>query len=293
MHKIRIGSRESRLAVIQSRLVIDYITENCPGYTPELVTMKTTGDMILDRSLDKVGGKGLFVKELDRCLLDGETDISVHSLKDMPMVVPEEIPIIGYSKREDPRDALILPQGCGEWDMTKPVGCSGKRRIVQLKNLYPDIEIKLIRGNVQTRLKKLDSGEYGAIILAVAGLVRLGLTDRISRIFDAGEIIPAAGQGILAVQGKKGVDYSFLNGFFDREDSICARAERAFVQRLDGGCSSPIAAYAVIEGEKLLLRGLYCREDSFDFVTGSETGGIDRPEELGVALADRLKAGAR
>lgn len=293
MHKIRIGSRESRLAVIQSQLVMEYITENCPGYVPELVAMKTTGDMILDRSLDKVGGKGLFVKELDRCLIEGKTDISVHSLKDMPMVVPEEIPIIGYSKREDPRDALVLPAGTDTWDMTKPVGCSGKRRIVQLKKLYPDVEIKLIRGNVQTRLSKLDSGEYGAIILAAAGLNRLGLSGRISRIFSTEEMIPAAGQGILAVQGKKDADYSFLNGFFDSDDSICARAERAFVQRLDGGCSSPIAAYGTINNGILVLHGLYCQEDSFDFVTGVDTGSIDRPEELGIALADRLKAGVR
>ncbi len=293
MYKIRIGSRESRLAVIQSQLVMDYITENCSGYVPELVTMKTTGDMILDRSLDKVGGKGLFVKELDRCLIEGKTDISVHSLKDMPMVVPEEIPIIGYSKREDPRDALVLPDGTDTWDMTKPVGCSGKRRIVQLKKLYPDIEIKLIRGNVQTRLSKLDRGEYGAIILAVAGLNRLGLSGRISRIFSTEEIIPAAGQGILAVQGKKDEDYSFLDGFFDSDDSICARAERAFVQRLDGGCSSPIAAYGTIDNGRLVLHGLYCQEDSFDFVTGVDTGSTDKPEELGIALADRLKAGVR
>ena len=165
-----IGSRESRLAVIQSEMVKDYIEKNNEGLKAELLTMKTTGDIILDRTLDKVGGKGLFVKELDRALLDGRSELSVHSLKDMPMEVPDELPLLAFSKREDPRDALVLPEGVTELDRTKPIGCSSLRRTLQLRELFPDMECRSVRGNVQTRLRKLDSGEYSALVLAAAGL---------------------------------------------------------------------------------------------------------------------------
>lgn len=288
MTTITIGSRDSRLAVVQTETVRDYILHNVPGITPEILTMKTTGDIILDRPLEKVGGKGLFVKELDRALMDGRSQLSVHSLKDLPMEIPDELPLLGFSRREDPRDVLVLPAGCGHWDMTKPVGCSGKRRIVQLKRLYPNITTQLIRGNVQTRLRKLDEGQYGAIILAAAGLKRLGLENRISRYFEPEELLPAAGQAILAVQGRAGLDYSFLNGYFDQDATLCALAERAFVRRLDGGCSSPIAAFAEIQDNTLTLRGLYCEEDSFDYITGSISGLPDDAETLGIALAEQL-----
>lgn len=214
MKPIRVGSRESRLAVIQSEMVVEYLKEELPGHPVELLTMKTTGDRILDRRLDQIGGKGLFVKELDQALLDGRSDLSVHSLKDMPMEVPEELPLLGFSHREDPRDVLVLPMNQTQWDRTLPVGCSSQRRMVQLSKRYPDITFRTIRGNVLTRLRKLDDGEYGALVLAAAGLKRLGLSERISRYFSVEEMIPAAGQGILAVQGRKGEDYSYLNGFF-------------------------------------------------------------------------------
>ena len=138
MKNIRVGSRESRLAVVQSEMVMDYIKENCPEYTPELVTMKTTGDRILDRNLDQIGGKGLFVKELDAALMDGRSDMSVHSLKDMPAQIPEKLPLIGFSKREDPRDVLVLPEGVAELDFSKPVGCSSRRRMLQFQAMYPE-----------------------------------------------------------------------------------------------------------------------------------------------------------
>ncbi len=158
MRKIIIGSRESRLAVVQSEMVKKAIENSGNGVEAEICTMKTTGDKILDRTLDKIGGKGLFVKELDKALLDKRTDISVHSLKDMPMEVSEELPLLAFSKREDPRDVLVLPKGTDTLDKTKPIGCSSLRRILQLKELYPDMECKSVRGNVQTRLAKLDSG---------------------------------------------------------------------------------------------------------------------------------------
>ena len=162
MRKVVIGSRESRLAVIQSEIVKKYIEEQNPDIQVEILTMKTTGDIILDRTLDKIGGKGLFVKELDKALLEKRSDISVHSLKDMPMEVSGELPLAAYSRREDPRDVLVLPKGREIMDKTKPIGCSSLRRILQLKELFPDMAFKSVRGNVLTRLRKLDDGEYGA-----------------------------------------------------------------------------------------------------------------------------------
>lgn len=289
MKTIKIGTRESKLAVIQAEMVADDIRENCTDITPELVTMKTTGDKILNKTLDKIGGKGLFVKELDAALLDGRSDISVHSLKDMPMEVSKELPLLGFSKREDPRDVLVLPKGKTELDKALPLGCSSARRILQLKELFPDMEVKSIRGNVLTRLEKLDRGEYSALILAAAGLKRLGLEERISRYFSTNEMIPAAGQGILAVQGRKGEDYSYLSGFFDEESTWCALAERSFVRTLDGGCSSPIAAYAAVDNGILKLTGLYAAEGSISYVTGQIAGNPAEAERLGKNLAEQLK----
>lgn len=289
MKTIRIGSRESRLAVIQSEMVMEYLKKECPDRDISLLTMKTTGDKILDRTLDKIGGKGLFVKELDKALLEKKSDLSVHSLKDVPMEVPEELPLVAFSKREDPRDVLVLPRGSREIDFTKPIGCSSLRRILQLKELYPQAEFKSVRGNVQTRLNKLDSGEYSALILAAAGLKRLGLEERISRYFEPQEMIPAAGQGILAVQGRRGEDYSYLEHFADRDGTKAALAERAFVRYLDGGCSSPVAAHAIIHGDSIHLMGLYYQESTGKYKKDSMNGTVDEAEELGVRLAKKLK----
>ncbi len=288
MKPIRIGSRESRLAVIQSELAAEYLRQHT-GRTVELLTMKTTGDRILDRKLEEIGGKGLFVKELDRALRDGRSDLSVHSLKDLPMEVPEDLPVLGYSRREDPRDVLVLPEGCSQWDKTKPVGCSSRRRILQLSQREPEAAFAMVRGNVLTRLRKLDEGLYGALILAAAGLKRLGLEHRISRYFSTEEMIPAAGQGILAVQGRAGEDYSYLDGFFDPEAAWCAQAERAFVRTLDGGCSSPIAAFAQVEAGTLRLRGLYYREETGAHTVGEMAGAPEEAEALGVRLAETLR----
>lgn len=252
--------------------------------------MKTTGDIILDRTLDKVGGKGLFVKELDRALLDGKSNLSVHSLKDMPMEVPEELPLLAFSKREDPRDVLVLPEGVAELDPDKPLGCSSLRRTLQLKKLYPEMEVKSIRGNLQTRLRKLDEGEYSGLILAAAGLKRLGLENRISRYFTPDEMIPSAGQGILAVQGRKGEDYGYLDGYCDRDAWLAGTAERAYVKYLDGGCSSPVAAFAEVGGDEIFIRGLYYSEATGKWLTGQIRGAAEDGEKLGTALAKQLKS---
>ena len=286
---VRIGSRDSKLAVIQSEIVINAIKKKHPQIEIELVTMKTTGDKILDRNLDKIGGKGLFVKELDKALAEGKIDFSVHSLKDLPMEINNDLPIIGFSEREDPRDALLLKKGVELPLESGVVGSSSKRRIIQLKKWYPNIEFKGIRGNVQTRLRKLEEEDYVATVLAAAGLIRLGMENCISKVFSVEEMIPAAGQGILALQGRKGEDYSYLKEFLNPTSSIVSKAERGFVTALEGGCSSPVAAYAVVEGQEVHLKGLYYHEEAEDFCIGEITGDVERAERLGEKLAYQLK----
>lgn len=287
--KLTIGSRESRLAVIQAELVMDAIARAHPEIELQLLTMKTTGDRILDRPLDKIGGKGLFVRELDAALREGRADLSVHSCKDLPMDFPPDLPLAAFTRREDPRDALVLPLGTAE--LRGPIGCSSLRRRLQLKELFPDIETAPIRGNVLTRLRKLDSGEYGALVLAAAGLKRLGLEGRISRYFSVEEILPAAGQGILAVQRRAGLDSSVLECLRERNAEDCALAERAFVRALDGGCSSPVAAHAVTEDGVITITGLYvdgAERMSRDHVSGPRSQG----EKLAWELARRMKEAA-
>lgn len=289
--KLRIGSRESRLAVIQSRMVMEKIAKAEPAAELELVTMKTTGDKILDKTLDKIGGKGLFVRELDQALREERVDFTVHSLKDMPMEVPEDLPLAAFSSREDPRDVLVLPEGTTEIDRSKPIGCSSRRRQLQLKKLFPDMAIEPVRGNVQTRLAKLEAGQFSALVLAAAGLKRLGLEERISRYFLVEEILPAAGQGILVVQTRKGMNTDCLRLVQDKESACCARAERAFVRALNGGCSSPVAAHAVVEGTLLTLTGFYVSADERIQRKGSIRGSAADAEMLGKALARQLKEG--
>ena len=286
MKTIRVGSRESRLAVIQSELVMAAL--NTQGISTQLVTMKTTGDKILDRTLDQIGGKGLFVKELDAALLDGRVDLTVHSCKDLPMETDPRLPLVAFSKREDPRDCLVLPEGKTEMEPGKPIGCASLRRTIQLKRLFPDWDVQPVRGNVQTRLRKLDEGQFSALVLASAGLKRLGLEARISRCFSPEEMLPAAGQGILAVQARAGEDVSFLSAFHDPDGADCLLAERAFVRALDGGCTSPVAAHAVLEGDTLRLTGLNVTAENtpfFDQISGPRA----QAEALGRTLAERMK----
>ena len=256
MKTVVVGSRESVLAVVQARMLIERLSAAHPELNIELVTMKTTGDRILDRTLDKVGGKGLFVKELDTALREHRADITVHSLKDMPMETPEDLPLLCFSAREDPRDALVLPEGVTELAPGAVIGSSSLRRALQLKELYPDNPIEPVRGNLQTRLRKLDEGQYGALVLAAAGLKRLGLGGRISRVFTPDEIIPAAGQGILGVQGR---------------------------------CTSPVCAHAELRGDTIFLRALYYDSATGAHRVGTDEGSTDDPETLGIRLARRLR----
>lgn len=286
---IRVGSRDSELAVRQTLLAFSGVKEAHPEIEFELVTMKTTGDRILDRNLDQIGGKGLFVKELDKALADGRVDVTVHSLKDLPMEIPEKLPLIGFSRREDPRDAVLVKEGREEDFFTGCIGTSSRRRMEQLKKLYPEASFRGIRGNVQTRLRKLKEEGYSATILARAGLIRLGLEECITKTFSVEEIIPAAGQGIIVFQGRKGEDYSYLDGVCDEKSLYAARAERSFVKYLDGGCSSPIAAYAKVEDGRLSLRGLYYHEPAKDFSVGVREGNVQDAEEIGMELARELR----
>lgn len=272
--KIRVGGRGSALAVAQSRLVMGAIAAAHPELELELVTFRTTGDVNMKpfaEVSDPSGIKGLFTLELEQALLGGDIDLAVHSLKDVPMQQDERLPIVAYSKRGDPRDALVLPAREGGHPLTEsgeagwtgpfgPVGCSSARRRLQLERLFPACEVTPVRGNVQTRLRKLDEGRFSALILAASGLERLGLEGRITRFFSIGEMVPAAGQGILACQGRAGEPYDYLDAVRDQDSEDCALAERAFVAALAGGCSLPVAAHAVVEGDVLTLTGLYMEE---------------------------------
>ena len=290
MRTIRVGSRESRLAVLQSELVMEAIKAHHPDISLELVTMKTTGDKILDRTLDQIGGKGLFVKELDAALLEGRADLTVHSCKDLPMEENPAIPLAGFSKREDPRDVLVLPQGVTELDEHKPIGCASVRRAVQLKTLFPQMEVAPVRGNVLTRLRKLDEGQFSALVLAAAGLKRLGLEHRISRYFSVEEMLPAAGQGILALQTRAGENLDYLDGVVNEDGTLCAKTERAFVRALDGGCSSPIAAHAQIRDNIISVTGLYV-DEAGKVLRRTITGPRHQGEALAASLAREMKEG--
>jgi uroporphyrinogen III methyltransferase/synthase len=314
MRKLHVGSRDSRLALIQSELMIQEIVTRYPQYELVVCPMKTSGDLIQDTPLDKRGGKGLFIKELDRALLEGQVDLAVHSLKDLPMELDKQLRIAAYSTREDPRDALIIPQDRAEPDKGKPIGCSGQRRQLQVAQVYPDWPIAPIRGNVLTRLEKLDRGEYGALVLAVAGLKRLGLEHRIHRIFSVSDILPAAGQGTLAVvirdEPREKADdpiHRFIQELVQSIDTlesrVCAETERSFVKTLNGGCSAPIAAYAMLEGDAIHLTGLYCPDEQAEglfsrgekierekIVRGSITGSKTEGKRLGERLALQLLA---
>ena len=289
--KIVIGSRDSKLAVVQAQMVIDFLREAHPGSEVDLATFKTTGDKILDRRLDQIGGKGLFVKELDAALRAGECDYTVHSCKDLPMEVPDDLPLVCFSAREDPRDVLVFPQGADEPDWSLPIGTSSRRREIQLRKLFPEATFESVRGNLQTRLRKLDEGGYGALVLAAAGLKRMGLADRIGRYLEVDEVIPSAAQGVLAIQGRVDAIPELFDGFADADVATTVLAERAFVTRLDGGCSSPIAAHAQLDGDAIELRGLYYDEDNQQARRGRVRGAEADAVALACDLADRLLAG--
>lgn len=293
--KIRVGSRDSKLAVAQSNLILDAVRRNHPKIEFELVTMKTQGDLILDKRLDKIGGKGLFVKELDQALLDGRVDITIHSLKDLPMKIDNDIPLVAFPQRGNPFDVMIFGKNLRKEECFASelkVGTSSMRRELQLRKLYEGIRVESVRGNLQTRLAKLDDGKYSAILLAYAGLKRLGLDDELRdrmKIFSADEIVPAAGQGILAVQGRAGENYDFLECIKDDIAYAAAKAERGFVKALDGGCTSPIGGYAEILGNELRFYGFYANEKTGEEIYKVVLGEAKDAEKIAQKLAEEFK----
>jgi len=291
---IRFGSRKSRLALIQTQLVMDAVTRAHPDIRAELVTMDTSGDRDMrpfSDSAQAFGIKGLFTKELEDALRNGDIDVAVHSFKDMPSKQGEGLAIVALSHREDPRDALVPPKEGVLPRNGASVGCSSARRRLQFGKLVPDIGVEPVRGNVQTRLRKLDEGQFLSLILAAAGLKRLGLAERIFRYYTADEMTPSPGQGIMACQGRVGEAYEYLDAVRDKKSEICAAAERSFSDALGGGCTAPVGAYAEIEGRRLLLRGFYADEAAGIYRKGRMSGAAGEAAEIGKRLAAALREG--
>ncbi|HEX9061780.1 MAG TPA: hydroxymethylbilane synthase [Clostridia bacterium] len=288
---IRVGTRESKLAMVQSKWVINEVKKKFPDFEFELIGIKTTGDAILDKRLDKVGGKGLFIKELENALISGAIDIAVHSMKDMPSELPDKLQIAAVSKREDPRDVLITNDGIkfDELPDGASIGTSSLRREVQILLKRPDLKVSTLRGNVLTRLDKLLNKEFDGILLAMAGLKRLSLQEKSTQCFDIEDMIPAVGQGALAIEARKDDDISYLlESVHDEDAAISVSAERAYMIELDGGCSSPIAAHGIIEGDRLKLYGMYA-DGNLRVVRKSIEGKTQDAESLGVRLARMMK----
>jgi len=292
VRKVRIATRQSQLALWQAEHVSSSLLGLNANIEVELVKMITQGDKILDTPLAKIGGKGLFVKELEIGLLEKKADLAVHSMKDVPVELPQGLEISAVLKREDPRDAFVSNEFNAIEDLPKNavVGTSSLRRQSQLKKLRPDLEIKSLRGNVNTRLSKLDQGDYQAIILASAGLIRLGMEERIRAYIEPSEILPAIGQGAIGIETRSG-DY-FINELVaqlhDKNTAICLSAERAFNETLQGGCQVPIGAYAQLEDGLLYMRGLVAEPDGSLILFCEDKGPVDKAVEMGVALANEL-----
>ncbi|CAH9055131.1 hydroxymethylbilane synthase [Pseudoalteromonas sp. S3260] len=291
---VRIATRKSALALWQAEFVKAQLEHFHDDVRVELVPMSTQGDIILDTPLAKIGGKGLFVKELEQAMLDGRADIAVHSMKDVPVEFPDDLELHVICEREDPRDAFVsnnfanidaLPQGA-------IVGTSSLRRQCQIRALRPDLEIRDLRGNVNTRLAKLDSGQYDAIILAAAGLIRLEMGERIRDFIEPEVSLPANGQGAVGIECRINdeVTKALLAPLEHSETRIRVNAERAMNRHLEGGCQVPIGAYALVDGDQVHLRGLVGAIDGSEILRDEISGHVDDAEKLGIELAKKLLA---
>jgi hydroxymethylbilane synthase len=289
---IKIGTRGSKLALTQSNMIREMILKQHPDTHVELVIIKTKGDKIIDSPLSKIGGKGLFVKEIEEALIDKGVDIAVHSIKDVPDELPDTLCIPIYPERENPADAFLsikykrlldLPSGA-------KVGTGSLRRSSQLLSKRADLTIVPIRGNVDTRIKRLESGELDAIILAAAGLNRLGLSSKITELLSPPEYIPAVGQGALGIEVRTDdSDVKDLLGFLNHnETALAVRAERAFLHRLDGGCQVPLGAYASIDKGRINIHGMVSDLTGSRIIKDTLTGSIEHPEQTGKTLAEQL-----
>ena len=292
-NKLIIATRGSMLALWQAEWIKGQLQELDPSLEIELNKIKTTGDKILDVPLAQVGGKGLFVKEIEEALLRGEADLAVHSMKDVPTELPESLHLSTITKREDPRDAFIagkeiknfseLPNGAN-------IGTSSLRRICQLLNKRPDLKITQLRGNVDTRIRKLEEGEFDAIILATAGVKRLGREEKITEKLPVDVSLPAIGQGAVGIECRRDDEFTnnLLKSLDHYETSVCVRAERAFLKKLEGGCQVPIAAYAQLKDGEIVIEGLVGSIDGKILLKDNLRGSPENAESLGTELAENL-----
>jgi hydroxymethylbilane synthase len=292
--KIVLASRESRLAMWQAVHVRDRLAALNPDSEVVILGMTTKGDQILDRPLAEIGGKGLFIKELEVAMEEGRAHLAVHSMKDVPMVMPEGFALPVISARENPRDAFVSSNyaGLDELPAGAVVGTSSLRREAVLRAKYPQLVIRSLRGNLDTRLRKLDEGQYDAIILAAAGLIRLGLESRIRSVLTPEQSLPAPGQGALGIEIRDGdvAMAAVVAPLNDPETAHCVKAERAFSRALGGSCQVPLGGYAVIDGGQLWLRGFVATADGKEMVAGELRGDPSADEALGRQLAETLRA---
>ena len=289
---IRIGTRGSRLAIVQANQVRKELVQANPGLPiPQVITIKTTADHITNMLLAEIGGKGLFTKEIEQALLDEEIDIAVHSMKDVETQVPGGLVVDCFLEREDPRDALLGAASVEKLPRGARIGTSSIRRSAQLLSIRPDVEISLLRGNVDTRLKKLDTGEIDAMILAIAGLKRIGQEDKIGTSLEPSEFVPAVSQGVIGIQRRLS-DYSIatiLAPLNHTPTSICVTAERSMLGALDGSCRTPIGGLATIESDKINLSGMLVWPDGSGLKSFSYIGGILEPVLVGQIVGDELR----
>lgn len=294
LDRIVVATRESALALWQARHVVDRLKALYPWMELVIHGMTTQGDRILETPLALIGGKGLFVKELEVALARGEADIAVHSMKDVPMMLPEGFEIAAITEREDPRDAFVSNAyaSLAELPAGAVVGTSSLRRQSQIKARFPHLEVRTLRGNVHTRLRKLDEGQYDAVILAAAGLKRLGLAARITALLTPEQSLPAAGQGALGIECRAGRPElaRLLAPLNHAETAACVRAERAMSRALAGSCHVPLGSYAQLADGRLKLRGFVASPDGSSLVEAEETGDPAAPEALGLAVAASLRA---
>jgi hydroxymethylbilane synthase len=290
--KIRIGTRGSKLALVQAHLVEELLHAAHTDIETEIITITTTGDKILEKNLNEIGGKGLFIKEIEEVLLAGNIDIAVHSMKDMPAIIPENMEIACVLKREDPRDALIskiatritdLPQGA-------VVGTSSPRRAAQALNLRPDLKIVPFRGNIDTRLMKMHENQVDATFLAIAGINRCEINDKMITIIDEKDMLPAVAQGAIGIEiCKNDALKTLLSPINDENSFICVAAERAFLEQFEGSCKTPIAALAKIEGNNLSINCLHASLDGAKILRTSRVGDVSEAAELGRDAAREIK----
>lgn len=292
MQKLVIASRESVLAMWQAKHIQARLQQLYPTMDISILGMTTQGDQILDKTLSKIGGKGLFVKELEQALLDGRAHLAVHSIKDVPMVLPEEFALAAITEREDPSDAFVSNtyQSLAEMPAGAVVGTASLRREAQIRARYPQLEIKPLRGNVQTRLRKLDEGQYDAIILAAAGLKRLELDERISSLLAPQESLPAAGQGALGIETLAQAQevQALLMPLNHAQTAACVTAERALARALNGSCQVPLAAFATEAEGILTLYGLVAHTDGSVVLTAQAQAPVAYADSLGRAVAKKL-----